>query len=515
MCRTMKSIFQILILFLSIFSLEIIAAQEGRYALVIGNSNYTDLGKLKNPVNDATDIATALKGLGFEVTILLNAGIVEMDDAITKLKSNLSQKTDSVGLFFYAGHGIQSQGVNYLIPADARIPSENYLKVRAVSVQTILESLQEARNSLNMVILDACRDNPFSWVRSGTRGLSVVGGQPAGSIIMYATSAGSVAQDGVGRNGIFTTELLKNLSTADIDVVEVFRRTGKSVSLSTNGLQIPAIYSQFFDVVYLNQKHTQSIKATTTINSIPNENQVSSSIKLPRQGLIAEYLFDNDAFDTSGNGNNGIVNGAIPINNRKGQMASAFRFDKNLTITIPSSKNLNFGSDDYTVCLWINCGIATNTGSIISKWDEEHNTGWNLGYNAAENRFNVIGIGKAEGFDRMYNCPVAVIFPYVQNTVRGWEFITLVRNNSEGKIKLFINGRLSGLEDLDHYRMGRDGQIYYSNMKNYSTNTSKPIIIGYGTNLYGFDTWFRGDVDDIRIYNRALSDEEIFTLSQE
>ncbi len=226
------------------------AQMQDRYALVIGNGSYAELGELKNARNDATDMAAALKDLGFEVTSLIDADLIAMENAVSRFSRQLSTSPNTMGLFYFAGHGVQSNGINYLIPTDARIPEESYLKLRALAVQAIFEDLQNAKNRLNIIILDACRDNPFSWARSGTRGLSVVSSQPPGSIIVYATSAGSTALEGTGRNGVFTGELLKHLKTSGIDVMEVFNRTGAAVQQATNGKQNPAIYTQFFDKAY-------------------------------------------------------------------------------------------------------------------------------------------------------------------------------------------------------------------------------------------------------------------------
>ena len=222
-----------------------------KYALVIGNGNYDNLSRLSNPVNDANDIAAVLLYLGFQVEKVLNGNMNQMEDAVMRLKDRLGDSKDSYGFFFYAGHGVQSGGENFLIPVDANIPGENYLRNRAVSVQTILDELNDASNYLNVIVLDACRDNPFGWSRSGSRGLSIVGRQPADSIVVYATSAGQTASDGPGRNGLFTSQLLTNLATPGIDVAEVFRRTGADVAQVSNREQIPAIYNQFFGTAYL------------------------------------------------------------------------------------------------------------------------------------------------------------------------------------------------------------------------------------------------------------------------
>ncbi|WP_461255163.1 tetratricopeptide repeat protein [Treponema sp. R80B11-R83G3] len=247
---------------------------QQKYALVIGNGNYTGIGKLNNPVNDANDISTALQGLGFNVDKVLDANLDQMENAIMKLKNRLSVSKNSYGFLFYAGHGVQSGGENYLIPVGANIPTENSLRERAVSVQWALAELNDAGNDLNMVVLDACRDNPFAWKRSGNRGLTVVSNQPADSIIVYATSAGSTAADGTGRNGLFTSHLLNNLKTPGLAVDEVFKRTGADVARASNRAQIPAIYSQYFDTAYLGNK-PQTI--TTTQTTQPQQTATQSA----------------------------------------------------------------------------------------------------------------------------------------------------------------------------------------------------------------------------------------------
>jgi hypothetical protein len=223
-----------------------------KYALVIGNGSYTgSLGRLANPVNDANDVAAVLAGLGFTVDKVLDGSLSQMDDAVIRLKDRLGKSAGSYGFFFYAGHGVQSNGENYLIPVDAVIPNENRLRDRAVSMQAVLDDLNDAHNSLNVVVLDACRDNPFGWGRGGGRGLAMVSRQPAGSIIVYATSAGQQASDGEGRNGLFTGRLLGNLADPALEVKEVFNRTGADVAQESLNRQIPAVYSQFFGTAYL------------------------------------------------------------------------------------------------------------------------------------------------------------------------------------------------------------------------------------------------------------------------
>ncbi|MCL2832453.1 MAG: caspase family protein [Treponema sp.] len=242
-------VFLVIIIFLKPVFLYTQQTKPQKLALVIGNGAYTYLTPLANPVNDANDIALALESLNFTVDKVINGSLEDMENAILRLKDKLSVSEDAYSFFFYAGHGVQSSGENFLIPVNANIPSESFLKNRSVSVQSLLDELNDAKNSLNIVVLDACRDNPFGWNRSSTRGLAIITNQPADSIIVYATSAGQKASDGDGRNGLFTSQLLKNLTTPGLDVGEIFRRTGADVAEASRRQQIPAIYNQFFGLV--------------------------------------------------------------------------------------------------------------------------------------------------------------------------------------------------------------------------------------------------------------------------
>jgi uncharacterized caspase-like protein len=184
---------------LLLFPIGMLAAQS-KYALVIGNGAYSSITKLNNPVNDANDMKAVLEGLGFQVDLVRNGTLQQMNEGVDRFRRRLAGSEQSYGFFFYAGHGVQSNGNNYLIPVNANISAESNLPYEALVVQRVLDNIQEAGNALNIIVLDACRDNPFGWARSGSRGLSVISGQPPGSIIAYATSAGSTAADGNGRN---------------------------------------------------------------------------------------------------------------------------------------------------------------------------------------------------------------------------------------------------------------------------------------------------------------------------
>jgi uncharacterized caspase-like protein len=224
-------------------------AQERRTALVIGNADYRT-SPLRNPVNDATDMATALERIGFSVSLKTNADQRTMEDAIRALGFEL--RKGGVGLFYFAGHGIQVNGRNYLIPIDANIQSEPDARFEALDAGRVLSYMEDASNELNIIILDACRDNPFSRnFRSYKRGLAKIDA-PSGSILAYATSPGKVAADGSGRNGLYTSRLLEHIARPGVPIELMFKNVRIDVVKASDGGQIPwessSLISNFFFV---------------------------------------------------------------------------------------------------------------------------------------------------------------------------------------------------------------------------------------------------------------------------
>jgi formylglycine-generating enzyme required for sulfatase activity len=212
------------------------ARTEKRVALVIGNAAYTN-SPLRNPVNDARAIAQTLIGLEFDVIARQNVGEKEMRRAIFEFGDKL--KGGGVGLFFFAGHGMQVAGRNFLIPIGAEINSEREVELEAVDVARVLARMDEAKNRLNIVILDACRDNPFvRSFRGSARGLAQIDA-PTGTLIAYATAPGRLARDGDGGNGLYTGELLKAIREPGLKLEDVFKRVRQAVRLRTNGEQVP------------------------------------------------------------------------------------------------------------------------------------------------------------------------------------------------------------------------------------------------------------------------------------
>jgi uncharacterized caspase-like protein len=208
-----------------------------RVALVIGNGAYTNAPPLKNPPNDARDMAATLKALGFDVISGINVNQRDMKRMIREFGQSL--KAGGPGLFYYAGHGVQSKGRNYLIPVDADIQSEAEVEDSGVDVSLVLNYMDDAQNGLNIVILDACRNNPFGRsFRSASEGLAQVDA-PTGTLIAYATAPGRVASDGNGQNGLYTSNLLKQMRMPSLSVTEMFMHVRAEVMRQTGNKQVP------------------------------------------------------------------------------------------------------------------------------------------------------------------------------------------------------------------------------------------------------------------------------------
>lgn len=217
-------------------SVQRAAASERRVALVIGNGDYKD-SPLRNPVNDARDMAQALKGLGFDVVYGENLAQNEMKRRILDFGDKV--RNGGVGLFYYAGHGVQVQGRNYLIPIGATITKEAEVELESVDLRYVLAQMEDAHNRLNIVILDACRNNPFARsFRSVNNGLASIDA-PSGTLIAYATAPGSVASDGEGRNGLYTMALLNTMRSPGLKIEDVFKRVRGAVQSKTMERQVP------------------------------------------------------------------------------------------------------------------------------------------------------------------------------------------------------------------------------------------------------------------------------------
>lgn len=240
-------------------NLAVASSNHGRVALVIGNASYPGVAALKNPANDANDIAAKLRKLDFDVTLKVNVGLKEMLRALTAFGSKVQPGSEV--LVFYAGHGMQVRGRNYLIPIDAEIGNETAVSSESVDVDQLLDKLANAR--LSMVILDACRNNPFERrFRGYGQGLAQVNA-PTGTLIAYSTAPGKVASDGDGRNGLYTQELLAALDVPGIRVEDVFKRVRVNVVKKSGESQTPWESSSLTGDFYF------STDGTTPASNVP------------------------------------------------------------------------------------------------------------------------------------------------------------------------------------------------------------------------------------------------------
>ena len=207
-----------------------------KVALVVGNSNYAE-APLRNPVNDARAVARQLRAKGFDVLLRENVTKTQFNEAVADFGEKLAE--GDTALFFYAGHGMQVQGRNYLVPVDARITSEQRVRLETLDVEAVLDQTTAAKAKVSLMILDACRNNPFERrFRSAGGGLAQINA-PEGTLIAYATAPGKVAADGDGSNGLYTQALLKSLAEPGLKVEEVFKNVRIEVARASGGNQIP------------------------------------------------------------------------------------------------------------------------------------------------------------------------------------------------------------------------------------------------------------------------------------
>lgn len=221
-------------------------------ALVIGNAAYEAADELKNPVNDAQDVAAKLETCGFKVIRETDSRHVDMDRALKRFQKVL--KDSDVGLFFFAGHGMQIDGENYLAAIDTDGADEIAAKHSSLALNRVIEAMEKSACATSIIVLDACRNNPFerAWIRSmEARGLAPVYA-PRGTLIAFATSPGQTASDGRGRNGAYTAALLQHLTTPNCSIETMFKRVRNTLSAATGGRQISWEHTSLAGEFYFN-----------------------------------------------------------------------------------------------------------------------------------------------------------------------------------------------------------------------------------------------------------------------
>lgn len=305
---------------LSIFlALTYSASAERRVALVIGNQAYENTAHLANPKNDATAMADKLTSIGFEVS--LHTDLTGQGFRIALGQFTEKALTSDLAMVFYAGHGIEMNGKNYLIPVDARMQSEATAQFEAISLDGVLSTIRQT-GKLGMVLLDACRDNPFAntmkrtnGTRSASRGLANVSlEQESGILVSFAAQAGSTADDGKGMHSPYTTALLEVLDSPGLEVGRMFRRVRANVKAQTDGKQIPIERMQLPDEeIYLvpptgnasstPNTNTQKPKSTTTGGPDPFVEYlaaVNSRQRAPLEQFISKHPNHANAADARG-----------------------------------------------------------------------------------------------------------------------------------------------------------------------------------------------------------------------
>ena len=241
---------------------------ENRIALVIGNSTYKD-APLANPVNDATAISKTLQGLGFKVILRTNVSQSQMRQAVREFGDELHAGR-GVGLFYFAGHGMQINNRNFLIPVGTDIRREYEVEDQSMDAGSVLSMMQSARARVNIVILDACRNNPFARsFRNSTVGLAPMQA-PAGTLLAYATAPGEVASDGAGDNGLYTQHLLNNMRLPGLKIEDVFKNVRASVRQESAGKQTPWENTSLEGEFYFNINITVNIQAAPTGAAAPD-----------------------------------------------------------------------------------------------------------------------------------------------------------------------------------------------------------------------------------------------------
>lgn len=466
----LKYVFILALLLCVLSSLS--AAEQIRTALVIGNSAYSG-SPLKNPVNDARAMERSLSQLGFQVTLATDVkNFQDMRRLIRDFGEELLK--GGVGLFYYAGHGVQVDGKNYLIPTQAEIRNEGDVELEAVDLERVLNEMQYARNDINIIILDACRDNPYAATfRSSQRGLATITRSVPDCLIAFATQPNGVALDGDGNNGIFTEELLKNISTPGLSITQIMMRTRNGVRQRTKDAQLPWETNLLSDDFYL----TEAPQTSQPVQTPPVEDTLS-------KGLIAYYPFNGNANDESGKGKHGKAYNSTLTTGLDGNTSGAYRFvgsgatgDKGGHIIIPTHDFKSLG--DFSVSLWFREEAMTYSHGEGYIWFGDHN---NLFW----------GICHFDGKVGLYYKDGNITTDYTKEMNNTYVLYTVTFAN--GKARYFINGNLIGEKPAQLLATGANAAIA---RHWWGTSTSTRVT---------------GSVDNVRIYNRALADAEVRQL---
>ena len=460
-------------------SLQLLAQnteQQRKTALVIGNANYQN-GRLNNPVNDANDMAAALEELGFDVIKLVDADLRQIEEAVEQLSNKLQQ--GGVGLFYYAGHGVQVNGENYLIPLQASINRSQDVPYEAFPVGKLLGMMEDADNDVNIAILDACRDNPYArkW-RSAQQGLAVMQ-SATGTLVAYATEPGGLTEDGGGRNGTYTSHLLQHIRTPNLDVELMFKRVRQAVIQETNRGQIPWESSSLIGSFAFN---SQDVETTPVVDTVPEANNNSNTNTTNRSSSESNNDSAVDSNSVAYNSNSNYVL-YRNIEGHSGWVDSV--------AVSPDGRRIVSGSGDKTIKVWnLATGklertlnghsssvggvavspdgrrIVSGSGDLFSSNDDSTIRVWNLATGELERTLN----GHSGSVDSVAVSPDGqnIISGSGDGTIRVWNLAT-------GELERTLEGHSAWVRSV---AISPDGQNIISGSSHDSTIRVWDLVTG-------------------------------------
>ncbi len=330
---------------------------QKRLALIIGNGSYVNARKLGNPPNDAADMTATLTELGFEVISGTNLNLKQMTEKVREFGDKL-RVSGGVGLFYYAGHGVQVSGRNYLIPVEADIPREDEIGFVALDLNQVLQKMATANNGLNIVVLDACRNNPFArgWSRdTSDDGLAQITA-PKGTFIAYATSPDMTASDGTGRNGLYTAELLKFIRQPNLKIEETFKEVTKAVDDKSSGRQTPW-FSSSLRGEFIFKPNPKTASVTTPIfdkNPLASNSSLPGNLGATENSKVVATPNSNESSKitlpgSAGNSSSYVIN--IKVNaddTANGWTNSGYVVKRGQRIKISATGKISLGSNRYS-----------------------------------------------------------------------------------------------------------------------------------------------------------------------
>lgn len=276
------------------------AMADRRVALVMGNAHYGKINRLENPLNDAPDLAEALRKLGFDVILRTDADKGGFDRALSEFARKAAGA--DAALFYYAGHGIQYQRQNYLLPIDIEVEDYNDVEFQAVNVARVMSALERS-SGVKIIVLDACRDNPLdrrltqaSRAVSASRGLARID-RTEGLVIAYATAPDQVAQDGRGRNSPFTEALIRRLAEPGLEIATLFRRVTQDVYERTEGRQRPEVSISLLGDYFLNGGETDALAWARVRESSDGADFQAFKARYPNSPFAREAQYRLDMLD--------------------------------------------------------------------------------------------------------------------------------------------------------------------------------------------------------------------------